>query len=97
MPASVGESILERVSDAAKQYARLVLVVGPPGTGKTKRCTLWQRSMASVTSMSEFNWREPFWIFRSESVRCALGGFSKILLVTPLLSWSSTTSKFCLT
>jgi len=36
MPASVGESILERVSDAAKQYARLVLVVGPPGTGKTK-------------------------------------------------------------
>jgi hypothetical protein len=36
MPASLGEQILERISDAAKHYARLVLVVGPPGTGKTK-------------------------------------------------------------
>jgi len=36
MPASLGEQILERISDAEKQYARLVLVVGLPGTGKTK-------------------------------------------------------------
>jgi hypothetical protein len=36
MPASLGEQILERISDAEKQYARLVPVVGPPGTGKTK-------------------------------------------------------------
>ena len=36
MPATLGEQVLERISDAEKQYARLVLVVGPPGTGKTK-------------------------------------------------------------
>ena len=40
MPASLGEQILERISDAEKQYARLVLVVGSPGTGKTKALRL---------------------------------------------------------
>jgi hypothetical protein len=36
MPATLGEQIIERISDAGKQYSRLILVVGPPGGGKTK-------------------------------------------------------------
>jgi hypothetical protein len=36
MPATLGEQILERISDAGKQYSRLVLVVGTHGTGKTR-------------------------------------------------------------
>ena len=35
MPATLGEQILERISEAGLQYSRLVLVVGPPGSGKT--------------------------------------------------------------
>ncbi len=36
MPATLSERILEQISAAEKQYSRLVLVVGPPGSGKTE-------------------------------------------------------------
>jgi hypothetical protein len=36
MPATLREQIIERILDAGKQYSRLILVVGPPGRGKTK-------------------------------------------------------------
>lgn len=36
MPATVSERILEQISAAERQYSRLVLVVGPPGSGKTE-------------------------------------------------------------
>jgi len=36
MPATLGEQVIERISEAGLQYSRLILLVGPPGAGKTK-------------------------------------------------------------